>query len=48
MKSGLIPVEQEDESESQPAQNLEAALKKRREKLAFDKYKIAPEPGNDV
>lgn len=40
--TGLL-APQEDESENQPAQTMEAILKKKREKLAQDKLGIQPE-----
>ena len=39
---GLIPVDY-NESQNQPAQNMEQALKKKREKMAMDKLGIMPE-----
>ncbi len=46
IKGYFAPVQ--DESENQPAQTMEEALKKRREKLATDKLGIAPEPETEV
>jgi hypothetical protein len=46
IKGYSMPVQ--DESEDQPAQTMEAALKKRREKIATERLGIPPEPESDV
>lgn len=44
---GLVPMD-DHESSNQNAQNVELALKKKREKLALDKLHILPDVDDDV